>query len=413
MQAIAFVVPELRMIWENSDTSFGLVFGAGLLGTMAGAPLLGGLSDRIGRKAMIIISTAVFGCLTLASAFAPSIWVLILLRFVTGLGLGGAMPNVIALSSEYAPARMRSTVVTATFSGYSVGAIVGGIVSARLLDLFDWRSVFILGGTLPLLLLPALLLWLPESARYLALRTGEEAKILRIVQRIAPGTGILPASPGGVLPGAGQKTSPRQLFMKGRAYWTVLIWIALFTGLLTAYFLVNWIPSVLMDAGLSRQSAVMGTVVLNAGGIIGSLLIGRMSDKTGPFLPIGGALVLGSLVVAAIGFSSHSSALALAMVALAGLSVFGSQLAMPAVLARYYPTFIRGTGIGWGMGLGRLGAVVGVVTGGALMSIGLSIQALFLLAAIPVLVTSFAIWRMSKHIPLDLAPAISGPAPGQ
>lgn len=398
-QSIAFVVPALRLLWGDADSYFGMVFGAGLLGTMIGAPLFGGIADRVGRKTMVMASTALFGCMTLVSAFAPSLWILLVLRFITGLGLGGAMPNVIALASEYAPKSVRATVVTATFTGFSLGAILGGIISAWILTLFGWRSVFILGGALPLFLVAVIAARLPESARYLALKKGEQERVARIAAAIDPDAGPLRVEVALIDENGELKAGPRHLFTDGRAAWTVLIWLALFMGLFLAYFLVNWIPSLLMDAGLTQQHAVMGTVVLNAGGIAGSLLIGRLSDRLGPFVPIGFALASGSLAVIAIGFSSHSTALALTTIAAAGLLIFGAQLAMPAVLARHYPTFIRGTGVGWGIGLGRLGSVAGVITGGVLMSLGLAIHELFMLAAIPALVASLAIWAMSGQVP--------------
>ncbi len=399
-QSIAFVGPSLRAIWHAPDALFGVMFGAGLFGTMIGAMALGSAADRLGRKRVVAVSVAVFGAMSFASSFSPSLEVLILLRFLTGLGLGGAIPNVVSLTSEYAPERVRMTVVTIMFAGFPLGAIVGGIISAELIPVFGWPSVFILGGSLPLVLLPIILLGLPESVRYLALRQEGQAKALAILQKIRPdleGT----ISTGTVTLQRKSMKMVQALFQSGRAPWTALLWTAMFFGMLLMYFLVNWIPSMLAEAGLSHKGAVMGVVMLNAGGIVGSVVIGRLMDRFGPFRPLAAALVLGAIGVALIGAFAGDAGRAMAVILATGLLVSGALLAMPALSARYYPTSIRGTGVGWAMAVGRTGSAVGPILGGALLTFGLSPGGLFLAAAIPALLTAATIYFMGRHIPAE------------
>jgi MFS family permease len=167
-QSISFVAPTLREAWSVSPEMFGPLFGAGLFGTLIGSIFLGSLADKFGRKPMLILSTLVFGLMTLACATADSIEQLGTFRFLAGLGLGGAIPNIIALISEYSPKRVRSTAIVMTFTGFPIGAILGGIGSRHLIPHFGWESVFIAGGVLPLLMIPLVMLLVPESARFLA-----------------------------------------------------------------------------------------------------------------------------------------------------------------------------------------------------------------------------------------------------
>ncbi len=375
-QSIAFVAPALQKAWATPPAQFGALFGSGLLGAMLGAILLGSLADRFGRKPLILLSTATFGVMTLLCATATSIEALGIYRLVAGLGLGGAIPNIIALVSEYAPRRVRSTVIVATFTGFPAGAIVGGIVSAGLIPRFGWESVFILGGVLPLLLVPVIVLGLPESRRYLAAaRRQSDSRPVR--QTVG------------------------ELFSGGRGGWTILLWLLTFTTLLLAYFLVNWTPLILVGAGITHHRAIMGVVLLNLGGIIGSLLLGRISDRRHPFLALGAAFGIGAVLIATVGVMIESPvSTLLGLIFLVGMCVFGAQLNLTALSANYYPVHMRSTGIGWSMGVGRVGSFVGPVAGGALVAIGLASGQLFLCAAVPAVLACIIVAFMYFHVPV-------------
>lgn len=399
-QSIAFVAPTLRDAWSVSPEMFGPLFGAGLFGTLIGSIFLGSLADKFGRKPMLILSTLVFGLMTLFCATAESIEQLGIFRFLAGLGLGGAIPNILALTSEYSPRKIRSTAIVLTFAGFPIGAILGGMASARLIPHFGWESVFIAGGVLPLLMLLPVLLWVPESARFLATRHGLQARLQKIIHAIVPELDQA-ALVNIQLPVASAQHIPvKALFTDGRAVWTVLLWSLTFTCLLLAYFLVNWIPLLLADTGMEHKEAIMGVVVLNLGGILGGFVIGRISDRKGPFKALAIAFFVGAMFVATVGLRIDSPVpTLLTLIFFAGCGVFGAQLNLSAITATYYPISMRGTGIGWGMGLGRFGSVVGPTVGGALVAIGLSRGEMFLVAAIPAIIASLLVVVMSFNAP--------------
>ncbi len=399
-QSIAFVAPALRHEWDVPSAMFGPLFGIGLFGTLVGSIALSPVADRIGRKPLILISTALFGVMTLLSATATSIEVLGVYRLVAGLGLGGAIPNIIALVSEYTPPGNRSTAVVVTFAGFPLGAVLGGMASARIIPVYGWEGVFVLGGLLPLVLIPIVLAGLPESLYYLAKGQGQTPRIRKIMSHIAPK--ISDFEPGQIrLPETGAARQPvRSLFTAGRANWTVLLWLVTFIALLLGYFLVNWIPLLLVDAGMDHHQAIMGVVLLNLGGIIGSIILGRVSDKQGPFGILTLAYGLGTIAVAGVGLMINSSvSVLLSLIFLVGLCVTGAQLNIVALAANYYPTYMRSTGIGWSMGMGRVGSIVGPTVGGALMALGLVRGQLFYVAAIPAAIACAVVFIMSFNIP--------------
>ena len=398
-QSIAFVAPALLHEWEIPPSAFGPLFGIGLLGTLVGSVALGSAADRFGRKPLILLSTAVFGAMSLACATADSIETLGLYRFVAGLGLGGAIPNIIAMISEYAPKRVRATAIVAAFCGFPLGAVIGGIVSSRMIPALGWQSVFILGGVLPLLVLFIAAVWLPESIQHLAARGGRTEQIRRILSRI----GASDSSSYSTEPDAGpiQTMQPvRSLFLHGRARWTFLLWFLTFVTLLLGYFLVSWTPLVLVDAGVPQQQAILGVVALNLGGIIGAILMGRIADKRSPFGVLAFFLGIGSLLIAAVGYMIQSSVpVLLGLILVTGFCIFGAQLNLTQISARYYPLYMRGTGIGWSMGLGRVGSILGPIIGGGLVAIGLARGQLFYVAAIPALVACLTVIAMSFNVP--------------
>ena len=408
-QSIAFVAPTLRAAWEVSPEMFGPLFGAGLLGTLVGSITLGSVADRFGRKPMLLFSTALFGAMTLACATAGSIEQLGLYRFIAGLGLGGAIPNIIAVISEYAPKSVRSTAIVLTFAGFPIGAMLGGMGSARLIPVFGWESVFVVGGALPLLMLPLIAVFVPESARFLGSRPARRDQLNRILQRIVPELDAQAAAAVHVPVENKAKVPVGDLFRDGRARWTILLWALTFTTLLLAYFLVNWIPLLLSSYGMERHDAIMGVVVLNLGGIIGSFLIGRISDKRKPFIALATAYLVGSVFIACVGvFIGSEVSTLMALFFVVGLCVFGAQLNLSAVSAIYYPIYMRSTGIGWGMGMGRFGSVVGPTVGGALIAIGFSQAEMFYSAAIPAVIAGLLVLAMRVS-----APSLDDPEGGE
>src|ERR1700709_540972 len=273
-QAIGYVAPALAKEWGLTKAALGPVFSAGLFGLMIGALVFGPLADRIGRKKIIIFSTLAFGLGTLATAFVQDVGTLLAIRFLTGLGLGGAMPNAVAMTSEFSPRRRRSTMVMIMFCGFSVGAALGGLLAAALIPQFGWRSVFVVGGVAPLLLVPILWLRLPESVRFLALTGRAHQRVAELLATInpkaafAPGTQFVIHEPA--LPGI----PVQHLFRNGRTTVTLLLWVVFFMSLLDLYFLSNWLPTVPNDLGRSGSSAGAIGSVLHVGGVGGTSGVG-------------------------------------------------------------------------------------------------------------------------------------------
>jgi MFS transporter, AAHS family, 4-hydroxybenzoate transporter len=391
-QSIALVAPDIARAWGLPIASFGPVFGIGLFGAMIGGLIAGGVSDRFGRKPSLLISMLVFGAGSLAMPFVVSMKELLIIRLITGLGLGGAMPSFMALASEFTPRRIRATLISAMFCGFPFGASIGAAASTWALAAYGWRSIFVVGGVIPLILLPIVALVVPESLRFLQER-GKVATVARIMRRLGlpgekpfEGLGLPGGEPGKRLFGA--------LFTQGRMAGTLLLWVTFFLSLLLSYFLVNWIPSVTKQAGLMTEGAVGAVAVLNIGGIIGCICISWFVERVGPYQVIGLGYGIGAVAIATIGSAGSSLVAAFISVFIAGFFSIGAQMCVVALAAVYYPLEIRGTGIGWTMGVGRVGAVVGPVVGGLLIGAGVSSQGLFIVAALPSLLAGVAILTM-------------------
>ncbi|HEY6831351.1 MAG TPA: MFS transporter [Pseudolabrys sp.] len=383
-QAVAYVAPSLAHEWKLAPATFGPVFAAVLLGSMVGAMLLGYLGDRFGRKWTLCLSVIVFGLLNIASAHTTTIESFTVLRFLCGIGLGGAIPNVMALVSEYAPARKRVTLVAITWCGFGLGAVLGGVISVPLIAYFGWPAVFIAGGILPLCLVPFIALALPESIKYLILVRGKGAAIAKVLRRISP-AGRFDATSAFVLdeaaPGRGQFSA---LFKDGLAVGSVFLCVAFFMSLMLVYLFINWIPLLLRQAGLPLQSALMGTIIFNLAGIVGSIACTQLIDRkiVRPMTILIAAYLAGAIAVFCIGFAGTSFWPIMITIFLSGFLVIGVQLSLNAFITNYYPTAIRGTGVGWSQVVGRLGSLIGPIVGGALVAQGISPSHLFQISSL-------------------------------
>lgn len=389
-QAIGYVAPAIARDWSLPRGALGPVFSASLVGLMLGALIFGPLADRIGRKRIIVLSTVAFGLGTLATLLATDTASLIAIRFLTGLGLGGAMPNSVAMTAEYSPHRRRATMVMIMFCGFSVGAALGGLIAAALIPAFGWRSVFLVGGVVPLVLAPVLAWTLPESVRFLALRgRAANGRIGAILARMYPGERFAPGTRfvahEAVLPGL----PVLHLFRERRATTTLLLWVVFFMSLLDLYFLSNWLPTVLNDLGASDSIAAAVGSMLQVGGVFGTFILGHFIDRFS-FRALGLVYLLASGAIVGIGYSSHSIPLAAAAIFAAGFCIVGGQIASNALAATFYPTSIRATGVGWSLGVGRVGSIVGPLVGGTLLAMHFATQSLFTAAAAPAVVAAAA-----------------------
>ena len=386
-QSIAFAAPTIAREWGRPIASFGVVFGAGLLGLTVAALSFGPLGDKIGRKRVIITSLLAMGVFSLWAAEAGSMEELAIARFCVGLGLGGAIPNIIALTAEYSPFRLRSTLVTSMFIGFPLGAVLGGLASARLIEQFGWSSVFVVGGVLPLVLAPIILLGLPESVGFLVVAGRHGDRLARILARIAPDL-----KNDGELAFALSRQdrvtrgSIAQLFVSGRWTITLTLWTIFFCNLLVMYLLINWLPVVLSQAGLALDKAILGTVLLNLGGVFGGFAIAQSMDRWGTSRAFWAAYLGATFFVIAIGHAVFDVRLLMLLIFLAGFCLIGAQFGMNALAAAYYPTEIRSTGVGWALGVGRIGSIAGPLIGGAVIALGADAQTTLSMAAVPTVV---------------------------
>jgi MFS transporter, AAHS family, 4-hydroxybenzoate transporter len=375
-QSIALAAPAIAEDWGVGASAFGAVFGVGLFGSLVGALLLGRLGDRFGRRRILLISVAVFTVCSLATPFAGSVAGLVAIRFVTGVGLGGALPCAIALTSEYTPRRSRGAVVGLMFCGFPFGGVLAGVLSAPLIPAFGWAVVFVVGGVLPLLLLPVLWTSLPESAQFLNVsgdRAGLGAVLRRLGSRVDAAEVEAERAP--------DRSPVVRLFTEGRASGTLLIWVTMFMALLLAYLLVNWIPLVTRAAGAGAGGAALAVATLNIGAIVGCLTLGRLADRLRPTVVIGAAFALSAGAIAALGYvGSHAGAL-LSVTFVAGFLGIGGQMCLVSVCANFYETSLRATGVGASMGIGRIGGIAGPVLAGLLVGAGAGAPSVFLVAA--------------------------------
>ncbi|MES2117536.1 MAG: aromatic acid/H+ symport family MFS transporter [Pseudomonadota bacterium] len=390
--SIGFIAPALRGEWHLSAAALAPLFGAGLFGLMAGALLLGPLADRIGRKPVLLVSVGFFGLTCLLSAFATDMQSLLVLRFLTGIGLGGAMPSAITLTSEYCPQARRSTLVTTMFCGFTIGSAFGGLVAAQMLSTIGWRGVLVIGGALPLLLLPVLMLVLPESLRWLVLKGRKTGAIHTIAARIAPALKDLPRL---VVNDRKVTGSPvAELFRNGLLGGTLLLWLTFFMSLLIVYLLSSWLPTLLTKAGHGLSQASFISSAMQIGGTVGAIVLGRMMDRFRPHNVLSAAYLAAAGCIVLVAMAAGSVTLLVAAVFAVGFCVSGSQVGANALAAAFYPTASRATGVSWASAVGRSGSVLGSMVGGLLLSLQLSNETIFYLLAIPALIASAALATM-------------------
>ncbi|MGI4861383.1 MAG: 3-(3-hydroxy-phenyl)propionate transporter MhpT [Janthinobacterium lividum] len=355
LQSVGVAAPRMAREFHLSVAQMGLAFSAGTLGLLPGAMGGGRLADRLGRKRVLIACAAVFGILSIATALVTSFPALVLVRVLTGIGLGGALPNLIALSSESVSARSRTTAVSVMYCGIPFGGVVAALVGMLSAGDTDWRHIFYVGGAGPLLLVPLLLRFLPESHAFSqASRTGP----------------VVPAPVGVVL------------FGGARGWSTVQIWVSYFCTLIVLYFLLNWLPSLMAAKGLSRFQVGEVQIAFNVGGGIGALFIGMLMDRIRAAWVVSGMYAGIIVSLAALSISPGFTALALSAF-FAGMFVIGGQSVLYALSAVFYPTAMRGTGVGAAVAVGRIGSVVGPLAAGALLAMGRS-SSLVIGASIPV-----------------------------
>jgi AAHS family 4-hydroxybenzoate transporter-like MFS transporter len=333
------------------------------------------------------------------TAHVDTIRELLVLRFLTGLMLGGVMPNAVSLVTEYAPRHRRALAGTITVCGFSAGAALGGILAGLILGSFSWRAVFYVGGIGPLIVAAFVIVWLPESARFLVLAGAQPARIAKLLRQVDPGRSFGADDRFLLAEERQHGFAVSQLFHGGRALPTLLLWLAFFMNNVVLYGLTNWLPIVLRDDGVPVSQAVTITAMFQVGGTIGLIIIGRLCDAFAGRLVVALSFLCAAIAVALIGVIPGSVLLLGAVILAAGLFVVGGQGGTITIAGALYPTAIRSTGIGWGLGAARLGGVFGPLLGPMLLAQNWGTPMLFVTAAIPAVIASIAVVSVISRRP--------------
>ncbi|HYM02385.1 MAG TPA: MFS transporter [Stellaceae bacterium] len=398
VQVMGYIAPSLARAWQLQPKSLGPVFSAGLFGLMIGALFWSPIADRIGRKAVILMSITVFALGALATPLARSLDDLMFLRLLTGIGLGGAMPNAIALTSEYAPRRLRTTFVMVMWFGFTIGSGFGGAIAAKLKDLYGWQAAFYFGGIVPLLLLPLLALCLPESIRLLALR-GANRRVAAILARIDRGTVYDLDRTRFVIGDDDRRQFPvSTLFAEGRARVTLLLWVMFFMNLLNLYFLASWMPTLIHGSGIAEDTAILATSLIHLGGMAGAIVLGALSDRIGSYIVLTLCYLSAGAFIAVIGAGGDAVGLVVGASFGAGFCVAGGQICANSLAANLYPTTARATGVGWALGVGRSGSVLGPLIAGTMVAMHWQTSTIFAAAAIPAIIAAWAVFVLGRLV---------------
>jgi AAHS family 4-hydroxybenzoate transporter-like MFS transporter len=388
VQAMGFTAPAVIKDWHIAGPSLAPVLSAALFGVLVGSLLFSMLADRIGRRPVLIGAALLFSGFTLITARVSSINELLALRFLAGMGLGGIMPNVVALVGEYSPSRLRATLIMNVANGLTAGAALGGFVAAWLIPNFGWRSVFAFGGVIPLAVAVLMFFLLPESVQFLAVRGQKLEQVGRWLKRIDPAIRTGPGVEYVVREEKKREGVPLiHLFQEGRGLGTVLLWTTNFMNLLNLYFLSSWLPTLVTGLGYTTGEAVLVGTALQVGGTLGGVFLGWFVHRFGFVPTLATCFALGCVNVALIGQPGFSLAMLTGVVFLAGMGILGGQAGINALASSYYPTDLRATGVGAGLGVGRVGAIVGPLVGGQFMKMHWSNHQLFLTAAVPAFIS--------------------------
>lgn len=386
ISAIGMAVPSLTHAWNVPGKAFAITFVMSSVGILFGALGSGPAADRLGRKPVLLVSTAVIGIFSLASALAGSIDQMVVYRFLTGVGIGGIMAVTVGLTSDYCSQKYRATVIMMMFMGNPLGGFVGGQIVAQLLPIFGWQCIFVVGGAFPLLLLPILAIWLPESPRFLIARGAKSARAAAVLSRLdlSHSTG-----PQGVDVAAGNPVA--MLFSPGYGGRTVLLWILYFANLLDIYLLVYWMPEVLHLGGMTPPQAVFAASLGGLGSVISTAYLGPLVVRFGSDRVIALNLLSGVVFIGALALVSMPYWLTLIAILGSGAATIGSMLGINGYCAILYPARMRTTGSGWALGIGRLGGIAGPAVGGFMLSLGWPPPQIFLSACAVSVIAAVAI----------------------
>jgi AAHS family 4-hydroxybenzoate transporter-like MFS transporter len=408
IQVMGYLMPKLVEVWHLPKGIVGPIISSGLFGVFTGYLLLSPFATRIGHRRMILGCTLLVGLGTLATTWATDALTLMLLRYVTGIALGASNPSAVLVISDFVPRRVRSTFVAAAIVGVSLGSLTAGQVAILVLDRFGWQGVLWVGGVAPLALTAILFALTPDTFDVLIHQRRDQSAALKVARRIdstrvfAPGTVFHTG-------GRSRSSSVAELFRSGRTVGTLSIWVAFASNLLVYYFVQSWLALIIREAGHSQTVALNATSAFLLGGSLAFLVIGPLMDRYRPFAVLLGFFIAGAAMVALLGAMIGASIpLVIALTIMLGFCVSGLQKGMHAICIHFYPTALRATGLGWGQGIGRLGAALGPILAGLLSEAHVSTAGLFYWATLPMLLGASMQWVMLRRRP-DAPAAVTLP----
>jgi AAHS family 4-hydroxybenzoate transporter-like MFS transporter len=393
LNSIGMAAPALSQAWHLPGAAFGITFVMSSVGIMVGALVSGPIGDRVGRKPVLLASLLLLALSSFACVQATSIPELAALRFVTGMGIGTLMPASVALACDYVPDRRRAGLIMVVFTGSPLGGFLGGQLVAQVLPAYGWTSIFMIGGILPLVLIPVMLLWLPESPRFLLKKGRLTVRTLELLRRLH----IDPAHTDHALDLA-RRNPVAGLFHDGLAVTTILVWILYFSNLMSMYLISYWMPTVLHMLGMTPAEAVFAASLGNAGPLLTVFIIAPLSLRFMPQSVVSVSLAGGIFAVAAVGLVDLPYLPLLAVIFLIGCCTVGSMTAINGMTAALYPARVRNTGMGWALGIGRLGGIAGPWLGGFLLELGWPPRAIFLFACVTALVATVSVLMLRRQV---------------
>jgi MFS transporter, AAHS family, 4-hydroxybenzoate transporter len=390
-QAISYMTPLIAKEWGLPRELLGPIFSSALTGLMVGYLLLSPLSDRFGHRRLILASTVAFGVLTLVTVAVTSVTELMILRFVTGVALGAAIPSAVALTTEYSPKRLRATFVLVIYCGFSLGFVAAGGVAAWSIPMYGWRSMLWIGAAAPLLLAVAVFVLLPESLDFLVRTKADPRKVWRVLRRVDQD---LPHDGPDEFTTdiAETRSAVGSLFQSGRSFGTIVLWLVFGLNLAEFYALQSWLPTILTNLHYPLSTVALATSLTTIGGIVAAFAIGPAMDRLGAYGSLAVVYFAGVVFVALLGPAISAPSWVLLVAAFcAGFCISGGQKSVIALTAIFYPAPIRSTGVGWALGIGRLGGIGGPLLVGVLLGYQLSAESLFYAAAVPMLLAGILV----------------------
>lgn len=398
--AIGYIAPSISEEWGISKKDLGPVLSAALIGMSLGALISGPCADRLGRKWVVIITTGLFGVATLLSATSENLSQLSFWRFLTGLGLGAAMPNIATLLAEYMPQKRRALMVNLMLGMFPLGAALGGILSALLIKDFGWHSILIIGGAMPIVLTLLLILMLPESIQFL-IRKNKQEQAKQIAASIQ-GHALSPEITLSLSEVENRQhtnlTKPVSMVLSSKyAIASFTLWLSCFMGLLVFYLLVSWMPVILKNAGFGVEQYSLLTAIFPFGGVLGTVVIGLLMHRFDPNRTLMMVYIIAALLLVITGLVSHNIYLLGTFIFFSGAALVGAQSSLPSLAAISYPVQCRAVGVSWMHGIGRLGAITGAMFGGLILLLDLNIHQIFLMLSLPVVVCVIALFIKGRE----------------